>query len=50
MMHEGWKNLYKRDEAGHDPKWPIHVWVDGDPDVFEMKQVLVCCNGRGRAD
>jgi hypothetical protein len=44
-MHVGSMNLYKRNEAGHDSKWPIHVWVDGNPDALEMKQVLVCYDG-----
>ena len=33
-MHERLMNLCKRNEAGHDPKWPIHVWVDGNPDAL----------------
>ena len=35
--------ILKLGVAGHDPRWPIHVWVDSDPNAVDIKQVLVCC-------
>ena len=36
-------SLLKLELVGHDPRWPILVWVDGDPNAVDIKQVLVCC-------
>jgi hypothetical protein len=35
--------LLKLELAGHDPRWTIHVWVDGDPNAVDIQKVLVCC-------
>ena len=36
-------SLLKLELVGHDPRWPINIWVDGDPSAVDIKHVLVCC-------
>ena len=36
-------SLLKLELVGHDPRWPINIWVDGDPNAVDIKHVLVCC-------
>jgi hypothetical protein len=41
--HQRTHPLLKLQLAGHNPDWPIHVWVDGNPAALNIKQVMVCC-------